>query len=351
MGLLVIVGTEKGAFLARADLGRREWTIDGPLFKGWKVTAAFRDARGRYFLGVTSAVYGATVQISNDLQRWRQAPAGPSYPQGGERRLRQIWRLHAAGPALFAGVDEAGLFRSDDEGETWGPVPGLNDHPTRAAWRPGAGGLCAHAIVTDPARPERMWCGISAVGVFRTDDGGLTWHPKNQGVPVIIEDKVHKDIGYCVHALAQDPHAPATIFRQDHRGMFRTRDGGERWERIEQGLPSGFGFPLVIDPTAGALFAVPLESDEYRMPPEGRLRVYRSRNGGDSWEPLTRGLPQAHVYAAVLRGALAGDGLDPGGIYVGTTAGTLYASRDSGDTWEALPATLPRILCVAAMVE
>lgn len=349
--VLLIVGTDKGAFLLRADAGRARWTVEGPLFKGWTVTAAARDARGRYFLGVTSRVYGATIQSSDDLARWRQAPAGPSYPAGGQRKLNQIWEIRAHGGAFFAGVDEAGLFRSEDGGESWKPVDGLNEHPTRAAWLPGAGGLCAHAIVGDPGNPRRMWCGISAVGVFRTDDGGLTWHPKNRGVPVVIEDKVHKDIGYCVHALAQDPDDPATIYRQDHRGMYRTRDGGDSWQKIETGLPSSFGFPLGLDPRTKALFAVPLESDEYRMPPEGRLRVYRSVNGGESWEPLSRGLPPAHAYPVVLRKALAVDGLDPAGVYVGTTSGTLHASRDRGETWETLPVMLSRILCVAAFVE
>jgi len=351
MAVRLIVGTEKGAFLIRSDGARARWTVDGPLFKGWEVTTAARDGDGRYFLGVTSRVYGATIQSSNDLVKWRQAPVGPNYPPGGRRKLNRIWRILAEGRPLFAGVDEAGLFRSDDRGETWKPVDGLNEHPTRDAWFPGAGGLCAHAILTDRNNPARMWCGISAVGVFRTDDGGQTWQPKNKGVPVAIEDKVHKEIGHCVHALAQDPGVPGTLYRQDHKGVYRTRDDGDSWERIENGLPSGFGFPVTIDPTTRALFVVPLESDEYRMPPEGRLRVYRSRNGGDSWEPLVRGLPQVHAYAGVLRGALAVDGLVPVGVYFGTTAGNLYASADGGETWQTIPVTLPRILSVSAFLE
>lgn len=349
--VLLIVGTDKGAFLLRSDAGRARWTAEGPLFRGWRVTAAMRDPRGRYFLGVASMVYGATIQSSDDLVRWRQAPDGPSYPRGGPRKLNQVWEIRAHAGALFAGVDEAGLFRSEDGGESWKPVDGLNEHPTRAAWFPGAGGLCAHAILGDPRDPRRLWCGISAVGVFRTDDGGLTWRSKNQGVPLVMKDQVEKEVGYCVHALAPDPDDPRLIYRQDHRGMFRTRDGGDSWQRIETGLPSGFGFPLALDPGTKTLFAAPLESDEYRMPPEGRLRVYRSRNGGDSWEPLTRGLPQSHAYPVVLRKALVVDGLDPAGIYLGTTAGTLHASRDGGDTWETLPLLAPRIICLAAFVE
>ncbi len=180
MNVLLIVGTEKGAFLIRSDAARIGWKVEGPSFKGWKVTAATRDARGRYFLGVTSGVYGATVQTSDDLAKWRQLAGGPSYPEGGRRKLNQIWRLHAHAGALFAAVDEAGLFRSDDGGDTWQPLESLNEHPTRDAWFPGGGGLCAHAILSDRQNPRRMWCGISAVGVFRTDDGGRTWHPRTR---------------------------------------------------------------------------------------------------------------------------------------------------------------------------
>ncbi len=351
MNIVLIVGTDKGAFLVRSDAKRERWRIEGPLFRGWRVTAAARDAGGRYFLGVTSFVYGAAIQMSDDLVKWRQAPQGPSYPTGGTRRLTQIWTVHPGVSALFAGVAEAGLFRSDDRGETWQPVPGLNDHPTRDGWMPGAGGLCAHAVLSDPANPQRMWCGISAVGVFRTDDGGRTWQLKNRGVSIAIEDQNSKDIGYCVHALAHDPAVPAVIYRQDHRGMYRTRDGAETWERTERGLPSGFGFPLVREPRRGALYAVPLESDEFRMPPDGALRVYRSVDGGDFWSPLSCGLPAQNAYEIVLRGAMAVDGQEPAGIYLGTTAGALYASRDGGDSWQTLPLTAPRIMCLAAFTE
>ena len=196
MGVLLIVGTEKGAFLVRSDEARARWRVEGPVFKGWKVTAASRDPGGRYYLGVASPVYGPTIQLSDDLAAWRQAPGGPGYPEGGTRKLTQIWRIHTEGRTLLGGVGEAGLFTSDDRGEHWKPVAALNDHPTREAWMPGAGGLCAHAILTDKKNPQRLWCGISAVGVFRTEDGGRTWHPRNQGVRVTIEDKVRKDVGY-----------------------------------------------------------------------------------------------------------------------------------------------------------
>jgi hypothetical protein len=189
----VMVGTEKGAWIFRsAGAG---WKVEDPIFKGWKVTAATRDKRGRTFAGVASFVYGTTIQSSTDLAKWTQAPAGPAYPEGGKRKLKQIWRIHADDGRYLAGVDEAGLFSSED-GDSWKPVAALNEHPSSAAWQPGNGGLCAHAILADAKNPRRLWCGISAVGVFRTDDGGATWVAKNQGVPVILEDKDHKDIGY-----------------------------------------------------------------------------------------------------------------------------------------------------------
>jgi len=196
-----------------------------------------------------------------------------------------------------------------------------------------------------------MWCGISAVGVFRTDDGGRTWHPKNKGVTVVLEDKIYKDVGYCVHGLAQDPDNPSLIWRQDHRGMYRTRDGGDTWDKIERGLPSGFGFPIALHAKSRTLFALPLESDEFRMPPEGKLRVYRSTNGGDAWQPLIKGLPQGNSYDVVLRHALTVDTFDPAGVYFGTTAGALYASRDGGESWHTLPLVAPRIVCLAIAVE
>ena len=244
-------------------------------------------------------------------------------------------------------MDVAGLFASDDGGESWSPVEALNEHPTRSGWSPGAGGLCAHALLVDPSNTDRVWCGISAVGVFRTDDGGQTWHAKNKGIPVVLEDKKHKDIGFCVHGLAAEPDDANTIYRREHVGMFRSRDGGDNWQRIENGLPSWFGFPVAIDRRSRALFVHPMESDEYRMPTDGKFRMFRSRDGGDSWESLSKGLPQQRAYMGVLRGALDVDHLDPCGVYVGTTAGTVYVSNDAGDSWTELPCTLPRVLSVS----
>ncbi len=351
MRVLVIVGTEKGAFLCRSDDDRRQWEVGGPLFKGWKVTASARSASGRYLLATASQVYGPALHVSNDLKTWRQIDKGPAYPPGGDRKLNQIWTLCARNGRHFAGVDEAGLFASDDDGESWRPISGLNDHPSRRAWFPGAGGLCAHAVLIHPKRPERIWCGISAVGVWRSDDGGHTWTPKNEGVRCMAPDKDFPGIGYCVHGLALDADDPDRIYRQDHSGMYRTTNAGESWERNEHGLPSWFGFAIAMDAPSRTLFSFPLESDEYRLPVDGKCRVYRSRTKGDSWQPLANGLPDGRYYGSVLRGAIAVDGLDPAGVYVGSTSGDVFVSADGGESWRALPYRLPRVLSVEAYVE
>jgi len=344
MGITLLVGTEKGAFVC-GSRDRRTWRVEGPLFKGWKVTASARTPSGRYLVATASQVYGAALHASTDLEEWHQIEKGPAYAEGGDRKMNQIWTFAAAGKRLYAGVDTAGLFASDDDGETWQPVPGLNDHPTRASWFPGAGGLCAHAVI---ARGERIWVGISAVGVWRSDDGGKTWQPRNAGVRKVIEDQTYAEIGFCVHGLAPDPKEPGTIYRQDHTGFYVTTDGGDTWEKRMEGLPSWFGFPVAIDPRTGHLFVFPMESDEYRVPVDGKFRIYRSRDGAKTWEPLGEGLPTGPHYGGVLRGAMAVDGLDPGGVYVGATSGQLFATADGGDTWRELPCVLPRILHVAA---
>ncbi len=346
MSVTLIVGTEKGAFFCRSNEDRTAWQVDGPEFKGWKVTASVRTASGRTLVGTASRVYGASLHESEDRKEWRQIENGPAYAEGGDKKLNQIWTLAAAGERLYAGVDTAGLFYSEDDGETWQAVPGLNDHPTSKSWFPGAGGLCAHVVLTDPKNPARIWCGISAVGCWRSDDGGESWEPKNAGVKKVIEDKEFDGIGFCIHGLAQDLDDADTMWRQDHTGMYRTRDGGDSWQESGEGLASWFGFPVVIDPTTKHLFAFPMESDEYRMPVEGRFRIYRSTNGGDSWEERAEWLPAQPTYAGVLRGALAVDGL--GGVYAGSSAGGVYVSRDCGDPWRQLPCTLPRVLSVEA---
>ena len=342
---VIFVGTDKGAFLMRSH-DRTRWALEGPLFKGWKVTAAGHGPDGRFIAASASHVFGPLLHVSRDLVHWEAVPDGPRYRQG--RRLEQIWTIASTRRGLYAGVAEAGLFFAEDTEGPWVPVPGLNDHPTRDAWQPGLGGLCVHVVLENPRDSDQLWCGISAVGVFRSDDGGQSWHPKNRGVPVAIEDQKHKDIGCCVHGLALNPHDPTILYRQDHRGMFRSTDAGESWHANADGLPSRFGFPVVTDPATGAVYAYPLESDEYRLPPGGAMGVYRSTDQGRSWDRCSRGLQRQHAWTSVLRGAMCVDGQSPCGIYFGTTSGTVHCSADGGDSWHQLPTLLPRILCLRA---
>jgi len=327
MRVAILIGTMKGAFLLQPLAGdRTSWQLTGPLFKGWQVTAANRATDGRFVIATSSFVYGAGLHLSSNLESWQPVENGPRYAPEENRMLKQIWTLANTPQGMIAGVSEAGLFRAWDPSGPWEPLSGFNDHPTRSAWQPGLGGLCAHVILTNPHNPHQLWCGVSAVGVFRSDDGGLSWEPKNNGIPVAIADKTFPDIGFCVHGLAANPHDPLTLYRQDHLGMFRSRDGGDSWHRNEEGLPSGFGFPIKTDPQTGAVFCYPLESDEHRLPAEGNMDVYRSTNGGDSWHASSGGLPRGNSYAGVLRGAMDVDGMDPCGVYFGTTAGTVHVS-------------------------
>lgn len=340
----LVVGTVKGGFVFSSN-DRLHWNQESPIFRGWELTAIARSSSGRFFAGVSSYVYGTVVHVSDNLVDWRQIEKGPAYSEESGVKLKQIWRFHASTDVKYAGVAEAGLFKSLDDGESWQAVSGLNEHPTRANWMPGAGGLCAHAILVDPKNTDRIWCGISAVGVFRSDDGGATWVPKNVGVTQAAADQDHPDIGFCVHGLASDPDNADLIYRQDHMGMYKSSDAGDSWDKIENGLPSGFGFPIAIDDLSRTLYVFPQESAEFRMPPDRKFQVYRSRNRGESWEPAGTGGDDAS-FAGVLRGALVVDNADPCGVYAGTTSGTVHVSADGGDTWRKLPATLPRILCV-----
>jgi photosystem II stability/assembly factor-like uncharacterized protein len=370
MGVLVIVGTAKGAALLRSDTSRQSWDVDALRMKGWAVTAATRDARGRYYVAVAADVFGPAILASDDGKSWEQLESSPRYMptdvgndehnriakatdflnqiKPGSRYVDQIWKLHVDGDVVYAGVSEAGLFRSDDRGKSWQVVPGINEHPDRPGWMPGFGGLCAHSVLTDARDSDRIWVGISSAGVFRSDDGGATFVSKNEGVNAAE--------GWCVHSLAHDPNDAGVIYRQDHRGVYRTRDGGDSWQLIESGLPiselsdglrCSFGFASAMDPASDSVYLVPIEGDNFRFPHGGELRVYRSRDGGDQWEPLSNGLPDG-TYGNILRGAMAVDRLDPCGVYFGTTAGAVYASPDGGDSWGQIPCTLPKVMCVEA---
>jgi len=370
MSVVLIVGTAKGAAILTSDKERRNWKRRFDL-KGWNVTASARDDEGRFYLGVASPIFGPALFVSDDLDKWTQLDAAPRYEAGdtanalhrrftamtvdpmGEgddtaRRVEQIWTLHAANGQLFAGVSEAGLFVSDDRGQSWQPVRGLNEHESRKDWMPGAGGLCAHTVLSDPANPDRMWVGISAAGFFRSDDGGKTFAQKNDGIP--------GGVAQCVHCVTHDPARPEVLYRQDHRGVYRSDDGGDNWRVIEQGLPvselsdglrCSFGFPIALHRASGSLFVLPLESDQYRTPPEGKLALYTSRDSGGHWQAAANGLPEG-CYAGVLRGAMDSDQLDPGGVYFGTTSGAVYGSTDLGESWAEIDTGLPRIGSVRA---
>lgn len=329
----IAVGTEKGAFFIDSATQKSS----DPVFPGWKVTA-FGRSGDRYIATVGSNWFGVGVHHSTDMVNWTQTDSPPTYAE--ERPLDEIWTLHDTDDHLFAGVAEAGLFRSADHGDTWEAIPGLNDHPTRDQWLPGFGGLCAHRVLT---AGDRIWVAISAVGVFRSDDGGDTFDPKNSGVTPVGDDGdgPPPEIGYCVHRIVAHPNDPDLIWRQDHRGMYRTRDGGDNWEKIETGLPSGFGFAIVREGSTGRLFVAPLHSDERRLPVNGEFRVYRSHDDGNSWEVSGSGWPEAPTHTSVLRGAIDAD--DRGHVAIGTTSGNVWLTSDSGDTWTALPHTFPRI--------
>lgn len=353
----VMVATEKGAFFLWSDESRGTWEFTGPALKGWKVNNLLLDQREKpvLYAAVGHFVYGPTVQVSHDLGKtWEQQEHGPAFSEDSESKLKNIWTIVPGLPSepetLYAGTDDAGLFISRDRGAHWEELTGISQHETRSEWMGGAGGLCLHTILLDKDNPDRIWVGISAVGVLRSDDGGKTFQPRNEGMPIVIEGKEYKSIGSCVHSMVQDPAKPSHLFQQNHQGVLRSSDGGDRWERIENGLPSQFGFPMVMDPhDTKRLYTIPLEADEYRMFKDGKPAVYRTSNRGDSWEPLRNGLP-GNCYTGVLRHAMAADTCNPAGIYFGTASGQIFYSIDRGESWNAMPCTLPRILAVHAAV-
>lgn len=346
MNVTVAIGTVKGLFVLRGDEKRDRFAVSGPYFKGWKVSSLCAAPQGGYFAATSSFVYGPTVHHSTDLENWKQLDAQPRYPEASGFKLNEIWKLARSGDRVYAGVDEAGLFVTKDAGASWQLVNGLTDSKHRAKWFPGFGGMCCHSILTHPSRPGRIIVGISAVGVFRSDDDGATWQSKNDGVEIIMPDPDHPEIGWCVHAIGMSPTNPDVLFRQDHRGVYVSKDAGDSWTRRENGLSSGFGFPLAISPRTGAAFIAPMESDECRVPRNGRLVVCRSSDGGASWEERASGLPDS-FHHGVLRGAMDVDALDPTGVYFGTTGGTFHWSADGGDSWRSLRDQFPRVMCVS----
>jgi serine/threonine protein kinase len=357
--VLLLVGTMKGAFLLRSSATRAHWDVAGPFFHGQAVySMAFDPREGRHRMWAsTSTFWGTFLRSSDDFGKTWTNPfeANVKFPEDCGTSLKNIWQVCLGRDnepdTLYCGVEPAALFVSRDAGESWALVRGLFDHPHRPRWEPGNGGLCLHTIVLDPTNNDRMYIAISSGGVYRTDDGGATWVARNRGIRVAFQPDRYPEFGQCVHKMTLHPARPERLFLQHHWGVYRSTDHGDCWESISNGVPSDFGFPIMMHPRdPNCVYIIPIESDEFRCTPDGRLRVYRTRNAGDSWEPLARGLPQKGAYETVLRDALDTDRLDPAGIYFGTRSGELFASSDEGKNWKLILGGLPPVVCVKSVV-
>jgi photosystem II stability/assembly factor-like uncharacterized protein len=357
---LVMVGTMKGAFLFRADASRARWQHGGPYFPGEAVYAMAYDGRAgrrRLWAAPESSHFGAVMRSSDDFGKtWTSAEEGNiRFPEDAGVSLKRVWQIAPARAeepeVLYAGVEPAALFESHDGGTQWSLVRGLWDHPHRPQWQPGGGGQCLHTVLLDPTRRHRIHIAISTGGVYRTDDGGRSWRTAHKGVRAQYLPDKHPEFGQCVHKIARDAARPDRLYLQNHWGLYRTDDAGDSWKDVANGVPSDFGFAMATHPhEPDTAYIVPIESDAFRCTPEGRLRVYRTRDAGKSWQPLTRGLPQKDALETVLRDALATDSLPKAGVYFGTRSGKLFASRDSGTSWTKVADGLPPIVCVKTAV-
>jgi photosystem II stability/assembly factor-like uncharacterized protein len=363
-GVRVLVGTRKGAFILESDGKRERWTISGPHFAGWEVYHVKGSPvdPNRLYASQSSGWFGQVLQRSNDGGKSWQAvgndfkydglPGTHQWYDGTPHpwEFKRVWHLEpslADPEVLLAGVEDAALFRSNDGGQTWTELPGLRGHGSGPRWQPGAGGMCLHTILLDPRNASRMFVAISAAGAFRTDDAGETWQAINRGLHSQFLPDPDAEVGHCVHRIARHPSRPEVLFMQKHWDVMRSDNAGELWHEISGNLPTDFGF--VIDVHAHepeTIYVIPIKSESEHFPPEGKLRVYRSRTGGNEWEPLTKGLPQRDCYVNVLRDAMAVDSLDSCGVYFGTTGGQVYASADSGDSWAPIVRDLPAVLSV-----
>jgi hypothetical protein len=363
-GVRVLVGTRKGAFILTSDERREEWDVEGPLFAGWEMyhlTGSAVDPN-RLYASQTSGWFGQTMQRSDDGGKsWE--PVGNQFLYDGTPGTHQwydgtqhpwefsrVWHLEPSPTdpdTVYAGVEDAAIFRSTDAGQTWHELPGLREAKGHL-WQPGAGGMCLHTIILDPSDADRIVVAISAAGAFRTDDGGQTWKPVNKGLKSQWElPDPDADVGHCVHHIAMHPSRPNVLYMQKHWDVMRSDNAGEWWFEVSDNLPSDFGFPIAVHAhEPETVYVVPIKSDSEHYPPDGKLRVYRSKTGGCDWEALTNGLPQQDCYVNVLRDAMAVDALESCGIYFGTTGGQVYASADSGDTWTPIVRDLPSVLSV-----
>jgi photosystem II stability/assembly factor-like uncharacterized protein len=363
-GVRVLAGTRKGAFVLTSDGKRDRWDVSGPHFGGWEIfhmKGSPADAN-RIYAAQHTDWHGQVIQRSSDGGRtWE--PAGNQFVYDGVPgthqwydgtphpwEFKRVWHVEPSQDdpdVVYAGVEDAALFRSTDGGATWQEHPGLRGHGTGSQWQPGAGGLCLHTILLDPVDRDRMFVAISAAGAFRTDDGGAAWRPINRGLRSQYIPDPEAEVGHCVHRIAMHRSRPSVLFMQKHWDVMRSDNAGDTWTEVSGNLPTDFGF--VIDVHAHepeTIYVVPIKSDSEHYPPDGKLRVYRSRSGGNEWEPLTRGLPQRDCYVNVLRDAMSVDALDPCGLYFGTTGGQVYASNDAGDSWAPIVRDLPPVLSV-----
>ncbi|MCG0239939.1 MAG: exo-alpha-sialidase [Firmicutes bacterium] len=353
--VLILVGTRKGAFIVEGDEARDRWEVRGPYCEAWPILHVSYDPASRTLFAVGgSAWYGPAVWRSRDLGRtWTLSSRGLTYGDDGPR-LSRLWHVTAAHGSIYVGAEPAGLFRSDDGGEGFVHVAGLRRHPTCPQWEPGNGGLCLHSIVVHPTDPRQIWVAASSVGTFYTADGGETWEALNRGLRAdyLPPEQRGAEVGYCVHKLRMAPGRPERLYQQNHQGVYRSDDGGRTWQWITDGLPSAFGFPLAVHPRdPDTLYVIPLNGDDRgRYMPDGRAAVWRSRDAGATWERLSEGLPQAHAYLGVLREAMATDPLPTPGVYFGTTTGQLFYSRDEGESWAMVPAFFPPINSVDVAV-
>jgi hypothetical protein len=360
----VLVGTRKGAFVLESDGKRRQWQVSGPHFAGWEIyhvkgSPADPD---RLYASQSSSWFGQVIQRSSDGGKSWEA-VGNQFAYEGATDTHQwydgtphpwefarVWHLEpsATDPdTVYAGVEDAALFRTTDGGQTWKELPGLRRHGSGPRWQPGAGGMCLHTILLDPSRPERIFIAISAAGAFRSDDSGKSWRPINRGLKSEQIPEPTAEVGHCVHRIAMHPARPEVLFMQKHWDVMRSDDGGGSWQEVSGNLPSDFGFPIEVHAhEPNTIYVVPIKSDSEHYPPEGKLRVYRSRTGGNEWEALTSGLPQRDCYVNVLRDAMAVDSLDSCGVYFGTTGGQVYVSADAGDNWAPIVRDLPPVLSV-----
>jgi hypothetical protein len=381
----VLAGTRKGAFILTSDGKRKKWKVEGPHFAGWEIYHMKGSPvdPNRLYASQTSAWFGQIIQRSDDGGKtWDTPGGGPTVtPQGmatGESNkfvydtssetgkpltthqwydgtqhpweFKRVWHLEPSlddPDTVYAGVEDAALFRTTDGGKSWHELAGLRGSDTGPKWQPGAGGLCLHTILLDPKDRQRMFIAISAAGAFRTDDGGKTWKPINHGLHSQYIPDPNAEVGHCVHRIAMHPSRPKALFMQKHWDVMRSDDAGDSWREVSGNLPSDFGFPIDVHAhEPETVYVVPIKSDSEHFPPDGKLRVYRSRTGGNEWQELTKGLPQRDCYVNVLRDAMSVDSLDPCGIYFGTTGGQIYASADSGDSWNPIVRDLPAVLSV-----